>query len=69
MKILQNIADLIKVKTIVTLMVTAVFVVLSLRGDINSTDSMAVVIMVVGFYFGTQQERRTAQNQKKEDNT
>lgn len=69
MKILQNIADLIKVKTIVTLMVTAVFVVLSLRGDINSTDSMAVVIMVVGFYFGTQQERKSSQNQKKEDNT
>ena len=65
MKILQNIADLIKVKTIVTLMVTAVFAVLSLRGDINSTDSMAVVIMVVGFYFGTQQERKSAQ--KKEE--
>lgn len=67
MKILQNIADLIKVKTIVTLMVTAVFAVLSLRGDINSTDSMAVVIMVVGFYFGTQQERKSNQNQKKEE--
>ena len=57
MDILKNIAALIKVKTIVTLVVMAVFVVLSLRGDISADNAMLVVSMVISFYFGTQHEK------------
>ena len=53
MKLLENIAALIKVKTIVTLVVMAVFVVLSLRGDITADNAMLVVSMVISFYFGS----------------
>ena len=55
---LKNIAALIKVKTIVTLVVMAVFVVLSLRGDISADNVMLVVSMVISFYFGTVSEKK-----------
>lgn len=58
MKLLENIAALIKVKTIVTLVVMAVFVVLSLRGNISADNAMLVVSMVISFYFGTQHEKK-----------
>lgn len=57
MEISKNLANLIKVKTIVTLVVMTVFVVLSLRGDISADNAMLVVSMVVSFYFGTQHEK------------
>ncbi len=58
MEILKNFANLIKVKTIVTLTVLAIFAVLSLRGDISPDNVMNVVITVVAFYFGTQAEKK-----------
>lgn len=57
MHFLQNLANLIKVKTIVTLAVMAVFSVLALRGDITSDNVMIVVSTVIAFYFGTQHEK------------
>ena len=59
---LKNIAALIKVKTIVTLVVMAVFVVLSLRGDISADNVMLVVSMVISFYFGTVSEKKGGTN-------
>ena len=58
MDILKNLANLIKVKTIVTMLVTAVFAVLALRGDITADNVMVIVSMVVSFYFGTQHEKK-----------
>ena len=57
MEILKNFANLIKVKTIVTLVVIAVFAILALRGDIEPDNVMIIISMVVSFYFGTQHER------------
>lgn len=54
---LKNLANLIKVKTIVTFAVVAVFCVLALRGDIDPNNVMTIVGMVVAFYFGTQHEK------------
>jgi hypothetical protein len=58
MEILKNFAALIKVKTIVTLVVIAIFAVLALRGDISADNVMIVVSTVIAFYFGTQYERK-----------
>ena len=55
---LKNIAALINVKTIVTLVVMAVFVILSLRGDISADNAMIIISMVVSFYFGTVSEKK-----------
>ena len=57
MEILKNLAALVKVKTIVTLVVIAIFAVLSLRGEITPDNVMIVVSTVVAFYFGTQHEK------------
>ena len=51
---LKNLASLIKVKTIVTFAVVAVFVILALRGDIAPDNIMIVTTTVIAFYFGTQ---------------
>lgn len=58
MKFIENIANLIKVKTIVTLVVTLVFAVLSFKGDISPDNVMIIISMVVSFYFGTQHEKK-----------
>ena len=51
---LKNIANLIKVKTIVTFVVVAIFAVLALRGDISADNIMIVTTTVIAFYFGSQ---------------
>lgn len=58
MEVLKNFANLIKVKTIVTLVVIAVFAILALRGDIDPDNVMTIVSMVVAFYFGTIYEKK-----------
>lgn len=55
---LKNIAALIKVKTIVTLIVVGVFAVLALRSSLQPDTVMSVVTMVLAFYFGTQNEKK-----------
>ncbi len=56
-EILKRLADLCKVKTIVTFAVVAVFAILALQEQIKADDVMIVVSMVVSFYFGTQHEK------------
>lgn len=57
-KLAENLANLVKVKTIVTLVVSAVFAVLALRGTISADNVMIIISMVVSFYFGTQHEKQ-----------
>lgn len=59
-KLIENLANLIKVKTLVTLAVITVFVVLALNGAISPDNVMIIISMVVSFYFGTQHEKTTA---------
>lgn len=56
--ILKNIANLIKVKTIVTLVVLVIFSILAIRGDVSADQVMIIVTSVVSFYFGTQHEKK-----------
>lgn len=57
-KLKNNLANLIKVKTIVTLVVIAVFSVLALKGTISPDNVMLIVTSVISFYFGTQHEKK-----------
>ena len=54
-----NLANLIKVKTIVTFVVIAVFAVLALTGRITADNVMLIVTAVISFYFGTQSEKKS----------
>lgn len=60
MEFLKNLAALIKVKTIVTLTVIAVFTVMALRGSITGDNVMVIVSTVIAFYFGTVKEKNSA---------
>lgn len=57
MDFLKNLANLIKVKTIVTLVVIGVFAALAMKGAISADNVMIIISMVVSFYFGTQHEK------------
>ena len=54
----ENLAKLVKVKTIVTMVVLGIFAVLALRGDIPGDNVTVIVSTVVAFYFGTQTEKK-----------
>ena len=58
MEFVTNLAALLKVKTIVTLVVITVFAILSLRGDISPDNVMIMVSSVISFYFGTVYEKK-----------
>ena len=62
----QNIADLIKVKTLVTLVVIGVFAYLAITGRIAPDNVMVIVSTVVAFYFGTQHEKRNEKQSEKD---
>ena len=54
----QKIAKLIDVKSIMTLMLTAVFCVLALLGVISAEQFVTIFTVIVGFYFGTQSNKQ-----------
>ena len=56
----KNLANLVKVKTIVTMVVVAVFAVLALNGSIIPDDVKDIVYIVIAFYYGTQHEQKGA---------
>lgn len=65
--LLTALANLIKVKSIVTFLLSAVFAVLALRGVIEPKDILTVYLIIVSFYFGTQNGKAEARNEL--DNT
>ena len=60
---IKNIAALFKVKTIVTLVVVAVFAALALREKLQPDTVMTIVTMVVAFYFRTQTESKNKKDE------
>ena len=54
--VVKRLGNLLSVKSLVTLTLTAVFAVMALRGTI-SQDFMTVYAVVIAFYFGTQSQK------------
>ena len=52
-KLIERISKLFSIKSLVTLALTILFVVVALRGSIPQ-EVMTVFTTVIGFYFGTQ---------------
>lgn len=65
------IINLLKVKSIVTLVLTLVFSYLSVSGAIDEDKFMTIFSVVIAFYFGTQyqkvQKSQTASTTESED--
>ncbi|MBO5449569.1 MAG: hypothetical protein J5994_09600 [Ruminococcus sp.] len=52
-----KLSKLIDVKSLVTLLLTAVFCVLAVRGTVSAEQFLTVFTVVISFYFGTQYEK------------
>lgn len=59
----ERISKLIDVKSLVTLTITAIFSILSYRGDISADKFLTIYTTIIAFYFGTQYQK------SKEDKT
>lgn len=56
-KIINRIAALLSVKSIVTLILTGVFAFLAITGVVTGSDFLTIFLMVISFYFGTQSQK------------
>ncbi len=54
----EKLAKLIDVKSLMTLALTAGFIGLTCTGEISGEQFLTIFTMIVGFYFGTQAEKR-----------
>lgn len=55
-KIMKRLANLMSVKSIVTLILTGVFAYMAVTGSI-SQDFMTIYAVIIAFYFGTQSQK------------
>ena len=62
----ERLAKLLTVKSIVTIALTAVFCVLSAMGVISGEQFLTIFTVVIGFYFGTQAEKKATADTAKE---
>ena len=53
----QRLASLLTVKSLVTVILTAVFAYLTCTGGVAADQFLTVFTVVIAFYFGTQAER------------
>ena len=55
-RIIKRIANLMSVKSLVTLVLTGVFAYMAVTGNI-SQDFMTIYAVIIAFYFGTQSQK------------
>lgn len=53
----KRLANLLTIKSLVTLTNTVVFAVLALKGVVTGSEFLAVFTVIIGFYFGTQAKK------------
>lgn len=56
-KLIKRLANLVSVKSIVTIVLTVIFSVLALRGVVTGQDFLTIFLIVISFYFGTQSQK------------
>ena len=55
--VVSHIVNLIKIKSVLTLALTATFVVMALRGEIAPDQFLMIFTTVTAFYFGSQSKK------------
>lgn len=65
MEVKKRLAKLIDVKSIMTLLLTVVFCVMALCGVISGQEFLTIFTVIVGFYFGTQSQKKTDSTETK----
>ena len=54
---IKRLTNLLTVKSVVTIVLTAVFAVLALHGTIDAAQFITIFTVIIGFYFGTQAKK------------
>lgn len=62
---LEKVKNLLTVKSIVTILLTIVFCVLSIKNIINAEQFLTIFTVIISFYFGTQHEKKNTENTQK----
>ena len=57
----KRLSNLLAVKSIVTVILTAMFAYLSMAGHVTTDQFLTVFTVVIAFYFGPQAEKRNAE--------
>lgn len=57
----KRLANLLCVKSIVTLILTCVFAYMTVTGSVSAEQFLTVFTVVIAFYFGTQATKKEAQ--------
>lgn len=57
-QIIKRLSNLLTIKSLVTLALTAVFSVLTVKGEVSADQFLTVFTVVIAFYFGTQTEKK-----------
>ncbi len=55
----ERLAKLLSIKSIVTLLLTVVVAVLAVKQIISGQEVVTIYTMIIGFYFGTQHEKKS----------
>jgi len=63
----NKLAKLINVKTIVTILLTIVFCILSLKQVISGEQFLIIFTTIIAFYFGTQFEKNNIEIEKEDE--
>lgn len=56
----KKLANLLCVKSIVTIVLTAVFAYMTITGHVSAEQFLTVFTVVIAFYFGTQAEKKAS---------
>lgn len=56
--VVKRITNLLKIKSLITLTLTAVFAYMAVLGRVSPDQFMTIFTMIIGFYFGTQADRK-----------
>ena len=59
--LIKRLANLLTIKSLVTLVATVVFAILAMRDSISGEQFLTIFTMIVGFYFGTQSAKNENQ--------
>lgn len=62
----KRLANLLAVKSIVTIVLTAVFAYMTVMGKVSAEQFLTVFTVVIAFYFGTQAEKKAMNDVKTE---
>ena len=63
---MKQLLNLLKVKSIITILITIVFCILALRNVISGEQFLTIFSVIISFYFGTQYQKKEDELTKNE---